>query len=177
MFDAIVTTLKSQTALISDLLGEGYQYVTSAKFQSDPLEKRFSQYRQMSGGNFLVNIKEVQDTEKTLIFRSLLKESINLWENDLFYENDISSQKIDELEEKTQSVDPQDFILSNDSHKVAVFLAGCIAHKITKKFDCTPCNELLQERSTDSTYFNHLSRGSLTIPSPALSDFVTKGLF
>ena len=47
-----------------------------------------------------------------------------------------------------QSVDAKDFILSNDSHKVAIFLAGCIAHKISKKFDCTPCNELLQERST-----------------------------
>ena len=33
-FDAMVTTLKSQAALISDLLGEGYRYVISAKFQS-----------------------------------------------------------------------------------------------------------------------------------------------
>ena len=93
----------------------------------------------------------------------------------MFYENDILSQKIDELEEKTQNVDAKDFILSNDSHEVAVFLARYIAHKISKKFDCTPCNELLQERSTDSIHFNHPSRGSLTIPSLALSDLVSKG--
>ena len=113
----LLAGLKSQAALISDLLGEGYRYVISAKFESDPLEKRFSQYRQMNGGNFLVSMKEVQDTEKALICRSLLKEGINLWEGDLFYENDISSQKIDELEEKTQSIDAEDFILSNDSHE------------------------------------------------------------
>ena len=86
-FDAMVTILESQAALVSDLLGESYQYVISAKFQSEPLETRFSQYRQMNGGNFLVSMKEVQDTEKTLMCRLLLKEGINLWENDLFYEN------------------------------------------------------------------------------------------
>ena len=75
-----------------------------------------------------------------------------------------------------QSVDAEDFLLSNDSHEVAVFLAGYTAHKISKNFDCSPCNELLQELSTDSTeYFIHLFIGSLTIPSPALSDFVSKG--
>ena len=161
-FDAIVNTLKLQAALTFDLLGEGYWYIISAKFQSDPFEKLFYQYRQMSGGNFLVSMKKVQDIEITLICRSLLKKGINLWENDFFYENDISSQKIDELEETTQSVDSEDFILSNDSHKVAVFLAENFAHKISKKFDCTPCNELLQERSTDSAYFNHLSRAGVS---------------
>ena len=64
-FDAMVTTLKSQAALIVDLLGESYRYVISAKFQSDLLGKRFSQYRQMSGGNFLVSMKEIQDTKNS----------------------------------------------------------------------------------------------------------------
>ena len=75
-FAALIITLRSQAALIKDLLNENYHYVLPVRFQSDPLEKRFSQYRQMSGGNFLVSLKEVQDTEKTLICRSLLKEQM-----------------------------------------------------------------------------------------------------
>ena len=82
-FAALIITLRSQAALIKDLLNENYHYVLPVRFQSDPLENRFSQYRQMSGGNFLVSLKEVQDTEKTLICRSLLKEQIDLWEKGL----------------------------------------------------------------------------------------------
>ncbi len=36
--------------LVEELLEEGYEYVMMGRFQSDPLERRFSQYRQMSGG-------------------------------------------------------------------------------------------------------------------------------
>ena len=67
---------------IKDLLNENYHYVLPARFQSDQLEKRFCQYRQMSGGKFLVRLKEVQDTEKALICRLLLKEQIDLWKKD-----------------------------------------------------------------------------------------------
>ena len=47
-FDALITTLRSQAALIKNLLNKNYHYVLPAKFQSDPLEKQFCQYRQMS---------------------------------------------------------------------------------------------------------------------------------
>ena len=50
--DALIRTLRAQAALIDELLGEGYSYVIPLQFQSDPIEKRFSQYRQMSGGGF-----------------------------------------------------------------------------------------------------------------------------
>ena len=41
-------------ALIEELLDEGYRYILTSRFQSDPIETRFGQYRQMSGGRFLV---------------------------------------------------------------------------------------------------------------------------
>ena len=50
--------------LIHDLLTEGYEYVMTAKFQSDLLEHRFSQFRQMSGGRFLVSLREVLNFER-----------------------------------------------------------------------------------------------------------------
>ena len=59
---ALVLTLRSQTMLIKDLFGDGYQYVRCRQFQSDPIERRFSQYRSMSGGRFLVSLREVQSS-------------------------------------------------------------------------------------------------------------------
>ena len=51
----MVRTLNAQASLIEDLLCEGYDFVVPHRLQSDPLEKRFSRYRQMSGGRFLVS--------------------------------------------------------------------------------------------------------------------------
>ena len=39
------------------LIAEGYKYVLTSRFQSDPLERRYSQYRQMKGSNFLVGLR------------------------------------------------------------------------------------------------------------------------
>ena len=73
--------------LIENLLNEAYQYVITARLQSDPVERRFSQCRRMNGGRFLVNLREFRNSERILICRSLLKENINFWEEDLTSEN------------------------------------------------------------------------------------------
>ena len=52
------------TALTDDLLFEGFEYVLLVRFQPDPIERRFSVYRQMSGGRFLVSLREVVNSEK-----------------------------------------------------------------------------------------------------------------
>ena len=53
-------TLSVQTGkAIEVLLQKGYNYVLTARFQSDPLEHRFSRYRQINGGNFLISLREV----------------------------------------------------------------------------------------------------------------------
>ena len=62
----MVRTLNAQASLIEDLLCEGYDFVVPRRLQSDPLEKRFSRYRQMSGGRFLVSLREVLTSERIL---------------------------------------------------------------------------------------------------------------
>ena len=57
---AIITSLKAQSMLIQDLLNEGYQYILTSRFQSDPLERHFGKYRQLNGGNFLVSLRGKQ---------------------------------------------------------------------------------------------------------------------
>ena len=59
--------------LMRELLNERYRYVMSRRLQSDPIEKRFSQYRRMSGGGFLVSLREVLTSERILACLSLMK--------------------------------------------------------------------------------------------------------
>ena len=47
-FDALITTLRGTAELLEDLFAEGYEYVLLSTLQSDPLEKYFGKYRQMS---------------------------------------------------------------------------------------------------------------------------------
>ena len=75
---ALIRTLRCQAQLIEELLEDGYEYVLTARFQSDPLERRFGQYRQMSGGRFLVSLKDTVHSEKILKIKSLLKAGCDL---------------------------------------------------------------------------------------------------
>ena len=56
-------------------LTEAYQYVITASLQSYPVGRRFSQYRQMSGGRFLDNLREVLNSKRILRCHSLSKEN------------------------------------------------------------------------------------------------------
>ena len=51
---ALSATCRALASLIEDLLKDGYNYVLTAPFLTDYLERRFSRYRQMSGGLFLL---------------------------------------------------------------------------------------------------------------------------
>ena len=52
---ALFRTLLCLASLIEDLLGEGYGFVLTSRFQSNSLERRFVKYRKMSGRRFLVD--------------------------------------------------------------------------------------------------------------------------
>ena len=70
---AFIITLRAQAHLIDEPLEEGYSFVLTGRLQSDPIERRFSQYRQMSGGRFLISLREVLNSERILACRSLIK--------------------------------------------------------------------------------------------------------
>ena len=52
-------------------------------FQTDCLEMRFSKYRQISGGRFLFGLREMQLSERILSTISLLKASVNIWDENI----------------------------------------------------------------------------------------------
>ena len=67
-------TLKVQAMFLQELLEEEYEYIFTCRLQSDPVENRFSQYKQMSGGRFLGSLHEILNIERRLICQSLSKE-------------------------------------------------------------------------------------------------------
>ena len=73
-FQFEVDVYRPQADLIDELIDDGYEFVT-ARFQSDFIERRFSQYLQMSGGRFLVSLREVLNSERILICTALIKEN------------------------------------------------------------------------------------------------------
>ena len=173
---ALVKTLRAQAALIDELLNEdGYIFVMTGRLQSDPLERRFSQYRQMSGGRFLVSLCEVEHSEKILKCRSLIKAGIDI-EDDIFVKQtpDLESllTKVAEYEAKIVEA-----ALNDDSEEVATYIAGYVGKKLVKK-SCPDCD--LKLKCTDPSfhknhYFVCLSRNGLHVPSQSLTDFVISG--
>ena len=105
---ALVTTLRCTASLIEDLLQEGYSYVLTARFQTDPLERRFSRYRQMSGGRFLIGLRELECSERIIAITTLLKESIDFWKDDVRPDEDQSASVLwlnSELDKISDDID------------------------------------------------------------------------
>ena len=180
---ALISTLRAQAMLIDDLLGEaydeiteeGYKYVLIGRLQSDPLERRFSQYRQMSGGRFLVSLREVRSSERILACRSLLMEDVDFWRENLHPVQ--SSTNIESLLVDLDAVgtEIQESALDSDSREVATFIAGYISKKLDKRSKCLICKDKLfanEDGVANDKYLNSLSRGGLVVPSGNLADFV-----
>ena len=175
--NAFVLTLRSQAMLMSDLINEGYTYVLTRRFQSDRLENRFSQYRQMSGGRFLVGLCDVQNSERILACRSLLKAGINFWEHNDLTPNKFESDIMKEIEKYENEI--MDLSLSSNTMEVACTIAGYVAKKILERTGCETCRPFMTGIGDTATnkdhqkFFNALSRGGYTAPSNEMLDFVS----
>ena len=93
------------------------------KLQSDPIENRFSHNRQMSGGRFLVSLREMQSSQRILTCRSHLKTGVDIWDFcDEKQEDELFKQFMCELAERENEI--MEASLCNDSKEVSRFIAG-----------------------------------------------------
>ena len=123
---AFVRTLKCHASLIEDLLAEGYDFILASRFQSDPLERRFGQYRQMSDGRFLVGLREAISSEKMIKLKTLLKDDINIRNiMDSIVKHDENIETL--LHHVGLSRCTDDMVtLSEDRREVAIYIAGYV---------------------------------------------------
>ena len=172
--NALIRTLRSQAMLITDLIEGGFTCVLTRRLQSDPIENRFSQYRQMNGGNFLVSLQDVKNSERILVCRSLLRADIDFWKEETLQPAGEANVSLDFLREHESEI--EDLCLNPGSAEVAYTIAGYVARKLMNRFECEKCEEMMTAGEDDKRmsmeYFNLLSRGGLTAPSSQLSEFV-----
>jgi hypothetical protein len=159
-----------------------FHYVLTGNFQSDPIESRFGWYRQLSGGNYFISVRQILENEKKIRILSLLKfTQINI--SEFPFEEEITSSKCEEnIEELYSDVSelPILFNLDVTDMNAIVYVAGYISHSICNRMKCENCSHLLKHREclphpafpedvhNFSTFANMIDRGGLTRPS----DFV-----
>ena len=140
-----------------------------------PIERSFSQYRQMSGVRFLVSLREVTNSERIIRCRSLVKADINFWKEDLG--SDKPSLNFSALVLLSEhEIEIAESTLDSSSEEVSTTIAGYIAKKLAKRSNCDSCKSLLIASSMDlaeNHYLNLLSRGGLIVPSAKLAEYTS----
>ena len=173
-----VTTLRCIANLIDDLLNENSDYILTLGFQSDPIECHFSKYRQMIDGRFLASLREVNNSEKILLFNSIMKAVLNFWEENIYAKNTTDSVTLELhiwLDEMANKISECQF--NEESREVAMSIADYVAKTLSSRSDCNQCKEKLIFNNKDNghdhdKYLRLLSRGGLTVPNSALTDFI-----
>jgi hypothetical protein len=176
---ALQRTLLCHAALIEDLLSDGFNFVLTAKFQSDPLERRYGQYRQMSGGRFLVSLKDVNTSEKILKIKSLVQEGVDIDDSvKVHRHNDLEVQKLLTEFKETVLNARGSIKLEDNSKEVSDYVAGYISLKMQKYCGGCCSDRLISKHNNSSdsaaTYVSLLSRGGLTYASEELGEYVAQ---
>lgn len=195
-------SVETMTALQHTLVGlqditrylleeKGFSYVLLGKFQTDHLEFRFSQYRQLCGSNYHVSVQQILEGEKKLKLVSVLKlvsasqgtlsiKSFTAPLTEAAADQNMAADHTQQFEglsgDAVESVQ-----VTDEQQKALVFVAGYAASKVVKKIQCPECqgqlclNKQLQVEVTNDcyTYLSALDRGGLTWPSDQAVDILT----
>jgi len=197
---ALKHTVISMVSLCEYLLttpvgSQQMKYVLLGKFQTDNLEFRFGQYRQMSGANYNVSVTQVMESEKKLKILSVMK-IISCGKTDITLRDFIAGcqAEIDNIEQTSTDsgcltpfmsvLSECDCITISDAEMSAiVFIAGYVAFKMRSKITCIDCQlELLTQRALECDYpvndtFDYMfkiDRGRLTWPTELMVDVVVQ---
>jgi hypothetical protein len=161
-------------------------YVLLGKFQTDPLERKFSQYRQMSGGNYNISVSQVLESDKKLKIVNYLKTNSSIKRINI-KSLEISLDEEDFIENYNKKTYISSYItqyknLCNDidtnldeNKDTLIYIAGYVAYTVNKKLNCTLCKSRTNinknvdfDENNLSEYVKCLDRGGLKYPS----DFV-----
>lgn len=179
-YSALLHTTETLVQLTEYLLNcLNFKYVMLGSFQTDALERRFSQYRKMSGCNYNVSVQQLYESERKLKVLSLLKLSgndlhikdiikeINTTETDqeIIDSDGISLGNFEEILEESCSMQ-----INSNEEETIVFIAGYVGRKVADKCKCSDCSKMLITQhkinfEMPKDYFSHLNRGGLKFPT------------
>ena len=163
-FRTLIQTSKTLPQLVHYLLHEkGLAYVLSGKIQSDPLEKRFGRYRQLSGANYFGTERQFLEAEKAIRVKSLIEFSrYSMKEVCHIMEENGDTSSVDEHSEHLVDILSEDItvdmfnaehlvdILSEDitvdmfnaEANIIYYVAGFIARALKKISKCQKCIDI-----------------------------------
>lgn len=187
----------SEYLLTTPVCGQLMKYIPLGKFQTDNLEFRFGQYRQMSGANYNVSVTQIMESEKKLKILSIMK-VVTAGKSGITLKDFITGcqAETDSLEiNPTDSTcltpflsvlnDCDGIIIPDAEMSGIVFIAGYVGFKLKAKIDCIDCQlELLTQRTLECDYpvdesFDYLSkidRGRMTWPTDLMVDIVVQAI-
>lgn len=182
---ALTHTVKTMIEVIAYLKNSmNFHYVLLGKFQTDDLEARFGQYRQMSGACYNISVKQVLESERKLKTLSVITahsaSHAEIPIKDFLVCEEVSSSvccnsvveelvKFEGLHSEVENV-----CISENDLLGLVYIGGYISHSVLKKCSCCECCDLLLSNDSipseillrqTNLYFNVIDRGSLRYPS------------
>ena len=176
---ALIDTTKCQAALIEERDTSTYSQPDSRTIL---LKKDMANIGKMSGGRFLVSIKDVMRSENILKMKSLVKEGFNidpsLKENGkceeatakLLEDVEFTLPNVDTVQLNSRSMEISDNVAGYIVHKSKSIFNSCYEEQMTKHTD----NENKTSRNSDSHYIAILSLSGLIMPSEPLSNAVAR---
>ncbi|KAG1670642.1 hypothetical protein GQR58_016742 [Nymphon striatum] len=122
----------------------GFKYILLGKFQSDIIESRFGWYRQLSGANYFISVKQILESERKIKAASLLRFSglseLNSACDD-HPECELEQQEIDNF---VCHLNDEGFVDTDLGDRNAVFyVAGALVRSIIRNNGCTSCRDIL----------------------------------
>lgn len=151
LFCAIQTT-SAIPELVQYLLEDKMlSYVLLGKINSDPIERRFGHYRQLSGANYFLSVRQFLEAEKAIRIRSLVKYSklvLSEVTADLSSSDNSKEQVQDEVQVLLSLIEDKalDFESTEDGEEAIVYyVAGYVARSLLKVAKCQGCVRLISE--------------------------------
>ncbi len=162
------------------------KYILTGKFQTDQLEGRFGQYRQLAGGQYNISMRQVFECEKKLRMMSVLQlslplnnQNVNLKNFDETNWDDMERNCKLDLHKITIDVSENDIKRCKEFLPVVTYLAGYCCYAVYKKLKCNFCKDLITCKESEDTFLpdNHnyiqgISRGSLMYPNNCTTNIV-----
>lgn len=164
------------------LSSQGYHFVLLGHLQSDIIEGRFGRYRQMSGANFFISVKQVLESERRIKIVSSLKHS-KMTVDDLSPAPEFVSPSLAELSPKDAAFIDQCQLdgrfpeLDPNELNAIYHCGGYIGRHVSQHVVCDDCLAAivspvpppsLECNDSSSAFTMSVSRGGLVAPSDNL---------
>ncbi|KAG1677763.1 Neogenin [Nymphon striatum] len=138
-------------AIAQYLLDLGFQYVLLGQLQSDVIESRFGRYRQMSGANYFVSVKQILEAELKIKAASLLKFS-GIDQLNLLTSGESASGLKDESYLDQIALDFTNVIvekgcgnLNSADKNVIYYVTGAVVRSHIRQSKCDSCQKILSD--------------------------------